>query len=301
MTGMKPDTEAVRRALVVANPIAGRGSARRQAELLTEGLRSSGIDAELHLTTARGDGRARVRREADAGRLDLVVSVGGDGTLGEVVSGLTDAPARVASLPMGTANVLALDLGLPRTVDGLLELIRGGRTTEVDVALVNGRPSFLVTGIGFDAILVRALEQARTGPITRLTYIYRGLGVLRRYRAPRLSVSIDDEPLPGTFGLVLISNVIHYAGLRCMAADRRLNDGLFEAYLFRKAGRAALLAQALRGVTTGFPGGSVERLQGRRFRIESTEPVPYQVDGDYGGETPVEIEVTSRPFRLFAP
>jgi YegS/Rv2252/BmrU family lipid kinase len=301
MTGTRPDTEAVRRALIVANPIAGSGRARQQAERLTEGLSGVGIDAELHLTSARGDGHARVRREVEEGRADLIVSVGGDGTLGEVISGLDGASVRVASLPMGTANALALDLALPRSVEGLLELIQNGTTSEVDVALVNGRVSFLVVGVGFDAALVRDLDQNRKGPITRMTYVHRGLRALRHYQIPRRHVTIDDTPLAGTYGLVLVSNVIHYAGLRCMAPDRLLNDGLFEAYLFREAGRASLLAQALRGLTTGFPGGPVERVQGRRFRIESAEPVPYQVDGDYGGETPVEIEVTSRPFRMFAP
>jgi diacylglycerol kinase (ATP) len=233
--------------------------------------------------------------------VDLVVAVGGDGTLGEVVGGLGGADVPIAALPLGTANVLALDLGLPRRPAALLEAIAGGRTVAVDVALVNGRASFLVTGVGFDGLVVRALDEARRGPISRWSYVRHGLGALRGYRPPRLAVEIDGERQDGAFGLVIVSNVVHYGGVACLSRDRRLDDGLLEAYLFGKATRPALLGHALRGLLTGLPAGSCRRVRGRRFRIESDEPVPYQVDGDYGGTTPVEIEVTPRPFRLIVP
>lgn len=292
----------LRRALVVANPIAGRGRGKRQAELLAAGLRDLGLETELYLTSARGDGGEKVRGATAAESVDLVVSVGGDGTLGEIVGGLHGASVHVAALPMGTANVLALDLKLPRTVDGLLALIEdGGRPVEVDVALVNSRPSFLVTGVGFDGTLVRALDLARKGPITRMSYLKHGVSAFLGYSAPELRVRIDDQALEGTFGMVLISNIVHYAGFRCMAADRQLNDGRYEAYLFRNARRPALAAHFARALTLGWPGGSVERVQGRRFVVESDAPVPYQVDGDYGGETPVELEVSSTPFTILAP
>jgi diacylglycerol kinase (ATP) len=302
---MEPPTvpRPFRRALVLANPIAGSGRARRASEELATGLEGIGIEVELHFTRERGDARERAQKLARD--VDLVVSVGGDGTLGEVLAGLSGLSGRdvpVAILAAGTANVMSLDLGLPRRVAGLLEVIALGRTVPVDTARVNGeRLSFLVTGVGFDAMAVHELESRRRGPITRASYVAAGLRVLRRYAPPSLEVELDGRQMPGRFAQVLVSNVVHYGGFRVLSSDRRLDDGLFEVYLFPKGSRASLAGYALRALLRGLPGGACTRLRARRVRIVSEAPVPCQVDGDAFGETPVEIAVHPVQSRLVVP
>ncbi len=288
------------RALVVVNPVAGRGRARRAAEELVHGLHRMGVASELHFTSGRGDARERARRTADG--VDLAVSVGGDGTLGEVLEGLAGRGVPVAILPLGTANVMSLDLGLPRSVAGTLEVIARGRTAPLDTARVNGlRLSFLATSVGFDAMAVHALEARRRGPITQTSYFAAGLRALVRYSPPSLAVEVEGEVLPGRFGLVLVSNVVNYAGYRVLSSDRRLDDGLYEVYLFPKGSRASLVGYGLRAVLSGLPGGSCTRLRARRVRILSEVPVPCQVDGDAFGKTPVEIVVDPVQSRLVVP
>ncbi len=294
------DARRFRRALVLANPIAGSGRGRRRAEELAGSLGTIGIEGALQFTNGRGDARAAARRLDPA--VDLVVSVGGDGTLGEILEGLSGRDVPVAILPAGTANVMSLDLALPRDVAGLLEVLRRGRTIAVDTARVNGtRLSFLVTGVGFDAMAVRELEARRTGPISRVAYVAAGLRVLRRYSPPSLAVEVDGRVLQGRFAQVLASNVIHYAGLRVLARDRSLADGCFEVYLFAEGSRTSLAAYALRAVLAGLPGGSCTRVRARRVRIASDTPVPCQVDGDLFGETPVELVVHPVQSRLVVP
>jgi YegS/Rv2252/BmrU family lipid kinase len=289
-----------RRALVLANPIAGRGRGRPAAEELARGLGELGVASEVHLTTGRGD--ARRRASALEPSFDLVACVGGDGTLGEVLAGLGDRDVPVAVLPAGTANVLSIDLDLPREVDGLVRAIAGGRTRCIDTARVNGeRLSFLATSVGLDAAIVREVERRRHGPITKSTYVSAGLRAFRSYRAPRLAVEADGTALDGTFGEVLVSNVVNYAGFRVLSADRRLDDGLYEVYLFRKGSRSSLLATTVRAIVRGLPGGSCTRIRARRVRITSESPVPCQVDGDAFGTTPVEIAVHSVQSRLVVP
>lgn len=295
-----PRAVAFRRALVVANPIAGRGRSRAAAEELGRGLARLGIAAELHFTSGRGDARLFLRGRPEG--FDLVVVVGGDGTVSEVLDGLVDRSVPVAILPLGTGNVMSLDLGLPRDVDRALEVIAAGRTSALDVARVNQRHlSFLVTGVGFDAVVVRELERRRRGPITKLDWMSAGLQALRAGAEPRLEVEVDGEKLAGTFGLCLAANVVHYAGFRCLADDRRIDDGLFDVYLFASASRASLAGYALRGLVHHLPGGSCTLRRARRVRVTSEAPVPYHVDGDYKGETPVELEVCAEQYRLVIP
>ena len=287
------------RALVVANPVAGRGQGAKAAQEVVEGLSRMGIPAEKHLTTARGDGRARVRCLEDG--IDLVVSVGGDGTLREVFDGLLNPEVVVGMIPMGTANVLSLDLGLPRDVDRALEVFAAGRTATIDLALANGHVSFLVTGIGLDARAVREVERARQGPITRWSYLSAMARALRGYRAPELSVEIDGVLERHSCGLVLISNIINYGGFMKLDATRKLDDGLFEVYLFPRARVRDLLAAAARGIVAHLPGGGVRMVRAKRVLVDAPEPVPIQVDGDYRGETPLEFEVSGRQVRLLVP
>lgn len=287
------------RALVVGNPIAGRGKGANVAREIAEGLRQMGVPTELFLTSARGDARAHLRSAGT--EPDLVVSVGGDGTLSEVFSGLMNPETPVGVVPMGTANCLGHELGLPRDVHRALEVFRAHNVRAIDVARVNDHISFLVTGVGLDGISVREVERRRTGPISKVHYARAVLGSLVAYRPPRLSVVLDGKPLPDTFGQVLISNTRNYGGFLNLAPDTRLDDGLYEVYLFPTGTRRELLVAAVRGVVGHLPAGPVTMRRARLVEVTSDEPVPFQVDGDYRGETPVQLEVSSTQYHLVVP
>lgn len=288
------------RAAVVANPIAGRGRARARAEELVRELARVEIAAELHYTSGRGDARAWTREHA--GAFDVVVAVGGDGTVSEVLDGVPEAEMPVAILAMGTANVMSIDLGLPRDPAGVARMVASGRTTTVDVARVNGtRLSFLVVGAGVDAQVVRELERLRKGPITKRTWARAALRVLLACPTPRLSVAIDGRAIEGEHCQVLFSNVVHYAGFRVLASDRVLDDGRWEVYLFPAGSRVRTVLYGVRALLGGFPSGRVRRERGTKLEVRSASPVPFQVDGDLAGETPFAIEVEPVRRRLVLP
>lgn len=306
--GTAPDAEPMRlqadapfrRALVVANPIAGRGKGGAAAEELARGLRKLGATTEIHLTAGRGDAWHWLR-SADR-KADLVVAVGGDGTVGEVLHGLVDTEVPVGILPLGTANVLAAELHLPRDVDRALEIIARKRAATIDVATVNGMLSFLVMGVGFDGRAVHEVAARRRGPITKLAYATAVVRALAGYREPRLEAEIDGEPVEGgPFGLVLCSNITHYGGFMRLSPEGRLDDGRFDVYLFRSATPFGLVGHAVRGVLGRLIGEACLVRSARHLRVTSDAPVPVQVDGDPAGETPVELEVGDRQYRILVP
>lgn len=290
--------------LVIANPVAGRGRGARALERLVAGLRAEGVEAEPFATSKRGDARARAA--AIARDVDAVAVVGGDGTLSEVLSGLPRRDVAVAPLPMGTANVLGLDLGLRRDPAGCVRTILSGRMQALDIARVEAvggarRLCFLGASAGYDASVVHELERLRRGPITRFTWVRAALTAFRAYEAPRLEVEVDGQRVPGVHGMVLLANVVNYAGWPSLAGDRRLDDGLFEAYLFPARSRLELLRHGARGLLARFPGGGVVRVTGRHFRVASEKPVPMQVDGDAAGTAPFELTVEPERFRILVP
>ncbi len=285
--------------LVIANPVAGRGRGEASARALAEHLRAAGCDVEVFMTARRGD--ARERAAAIDGDVSAVVSVGGDGTLSEVLSGLRDRAVPVAQLALGTANVLAMDLHLPRDPAQLARVVLAGRVQRVDLARVGDRLCFLGASAGYDAGVVHGVERLRRGPITKWTWARAALREFRDYTAPELSVEVDGTRAPGPFGMVLIANVVNYAGWPSLAADRALDDGRFEAYLFPARSRRDLTRHGLRGLIARFPGGDVARVQGRHFRVECAQPVALQVDGDAAGHAPFELAVEAEPCRILIP
>lgn len=285
------------RALVVANPIAGRGHGERVGRAVVDALERRGVAATLQLTRARADARARLAADG----VDVVIAVGGDGTLREVLEALSDRDVPVGVVPAGTANVLARDLGLSRDADDAVDVILRGTCARLDVARVDGRLCFLAASVGFDAMAVRELARRRRGPVSWWTWAGALARTFVRYRPPRLAVELDGAALPGRWGLVMVTNCVRYGAVLRLAADRRLDDGLFEVYLLRDASRLGLLAAAARGSVSGLPDGVCELRRARRVWVTSEAPVPYQVDGDWGGETPMELEVRGRRYRLLVP
>jgi YegS/Rv2252/BmrU family lipid kinase len=292
------EREPPRRVLVVANPISGRGRGLVAAEVLLRGFERHGVAAEILRTTARGDAP---RLLAAAGPADLVVAIGGDGTLSEVLAGLGDARTPVGLLPMGTANVLAHALALPADPERALASFLGGRLQELDVARVGARLAHLVVGVGFDAHVVREVEARRRGPITKFAYVGAVLRMLRGYRPVPLRVWIDGAELVERPGLVWIANTPKYADLLRFAPGTRLDDGRWEVYLFARGSVPELVTAGLRGLVRRLPGGPVTLRSARHVRIEADEPVPYQVDGDVGGVTPLAFELLAQRFRIVVP
>lgn len=292
------EREPPRRVLVVANPISGRGRGLVAAEELARGFAHHGATAEILRTSARGDAP---RLLAAAGPADLVVAIGGDGTLSEVLAGLPDPRTPVGLLPMGTANVLAHALGLPADPERALAVFLAGRLQELDVARVGERLAHLVVGVGFDARVVREVEARRTGPITKFTYVGAVLRALRNYRPVPLRVWLDGVELHERPGLVWIANTPKYADLLRFAPGTRLDDGHWEVYLFARGTLGEILAAGVRGLVSRLPGGPVSMRPARSVRIEAEEPVPCQVDGDDGGTTPLAFELLPARFRLVVP
>lgn len=292
-------TEPFARALVVVNPVSGRGQGVAAAEELRNALHERGVHVEVLKTGSKGDAFTRLRSLQEP--VDLVVSVGGDGTLREVFDGLVDTETAVGVLPYGTANVLAHSIGLPRDVHHALDILYRGNVQRIDVARVNGNLSFLCTGVGFDAQAVRAVERRRRGPITKWSYARAIAGEIVRYRQPDLKVTLDGEALQRSYGFVLVANTRDYGGFLKLDQDARLDDRLFEVYLFPRTGLPGILRGALQGTLKRLPGRGVTLRRAASIRITSQTPCPFQVDGDLGGETPVEVELLPNQYRLLVP
>lgn len=160
-----PLPQRLTRAIVLANPTAGSYIQNKpQVEETIASLQEQGWDVELKLTEKAGDGR-RLAHEAAEAKLDVVVVVGGDGTINEVIQELAGSETALGVLPTGTVNVWARETGIPFDNAGARDVLLHGQTRRIDLGKVDERYFLLMATIGFDAEVTHTVEKK---PIKRL-------------------------------------------------------------------------------------------------------------------------------------
>lgn len=276
--------------LVVGNPVAGRGKAESRILRFVQILERKGHSIETVFTQKPGDA---FRTAASSGRyVERIIVAGGDGTLNEVLNGLDDpSQVPILTLPSGTANMLAADLNLPRKLEVLADLVDAGNIRKIDMGLVGDRRFLLVVSAGFDAAVTKVLAERRGRRLGYVGYVMPILRAVRSHRPVKLTVLVDDHaPIFGTNVLVL--KVRRYGGYFVFEEDARLDSGYFHVCVLPDGTVPAILRYGLAGffgMTSRLKG--ITRITGRKITIEADEPVAVELDGDYLGTTPINVEI----------
>jgi len=283
---------------IIVNPISGQGQNFCFIPQLVRHLGLRGF--ATHVEPTRRAGHAKDLAHAVPDDAHCVVSIGGDGTHREVLSGLAQRPVPVCVVPSGTENILAKSFRVLSTLKDILRRIQAGRVVAVDVGLANEHPFVLFSGIGFDAAVTKAVHENRTGRIIRDTYYGPIMQLLWRYRWPAISVTVDGRSIADDAGMVLVANTPLYAdGLR-PATKAVADDGLLDVVVFRARSRWQILELFLvarLGRHMKHP--RVAYAQGKQIEVTcGSEPVPAQIDGDAIMTTPVRYSVLPRAVRL---
>jgi YegS/Rv2252/BmrU family lipid kinase len=289
------------RICVIFNPAARGDKARRFRARLDDIARQ----AALKLTQGPGDAR-RLAAEAVAEGFDLVVAAGGDGTVNEVLNGLALAPdgfarAALGLLPLGTVNVFARELGLPRRLGDDWAVIQRGRLRAVDVVFVEtgGAQSCFcqLAGAGLDARAIERLNWPLKKRIGPLAYVWAGLGALAE-KQPQIIVRANGIEQRGE--LVLLGNGRRYGGNFQLFPAAQLDDGLVDVCVFPRASVFTLLRCAAPLLLRGrLPEAAVQRLRASRLTLEGASA--FELDGELAGRLPATVRVESRRLRVVGP
>ena len=303
--GSRVSAAGARRLLVIFNPMAGgRRGRRRRYEAVLARLRAAGCEITVRETTHRGDAEAfasRLTRED----CDLLVVAGGDGTINEVVNGLGanrdgGAALPLGIIPLGTANVLAIESGLGLSPLAVAEALLAGEIRPISLGEANGRRFLLMAGAGFDAHVVAGVDGGLKRWLGKGAYVWETLRQFRAYPFPRFKLVIDGEETAAYS--VIAANARHYGGRFVIAGQAALEAPSLEVCLFDKGGRwqAMLYAGAL---TLGLLPrmASVRTLRCRQLAISGPAEDPVQGDGDIVASLPAQIRVLPDALSLVFP
>lgn len=288
-----------RRILIVFNPVAGGGAKRFRMQRTLAKLTLMGCDLTLRATARRGDAE-RIAAETKAADFDALVAAGGDGTIHEVANGLHADSPPLALLPLGTANVLAHEIGLKARSTPIAATIARGRETLMHCGRIDGRRFVLMAGAGFDAAVVKALDPRLKRALGKLAYAIESLRQMAAYSFPPLALEIDGAP--ATAASILILNGRRYAGPYICAPQGDLATAGFQVVLFEASGRLAVLRYGAALLLDRLPRShGIRILAANSIRLAAPAGAPVQADGDWVAELPLSITVDKLPIRLLVP
>jgi diacylglycerol kinase family enzyme len=303
MAGAPPQRDQV---LVLLNLKAGHGSAGQEVERFQDLARHIGFQPTVQTDLAEATTRAN-QWHAE-GRLRMLVGVGGDGTAMELVN-RTMPGVPITLLAAGTANLLARHFRLATNAKELQQVVAAGQILKVDAGQVAGRLFIAMLSCGLDADVVRRVHDRRVmcpGSHSYWSFVKPLLQSIRSYQYPPLRVYCDQEDAKRSKCVVarwaFVCNLPRYGWGLALARGADATDGLLDLCTFARGsfwhglGYATAAQLGIHGHLTGCALCRV-----RRLRIEADQPVPYQLDGDPGGELPVDIEVLPGRLTLAVP
>jgi diacylglycerol kinase (ATP) len=298
------------KAAVIFNPSSGRGRAGAIASAVERGLTKRGIECELHAT--RHPKEAIVLAERFAPSADIVVAIGGDGTVNEVTNGMAAARdtaepgARqplLGIVPAGTVNVLALELGLPFQVERACNVIAGAKTISLDLGKVNGRRFLLMMGAGIDALTVRNIDPQAKRRFRELAFVTKGMKLGFTQRHPVFMVRVSGMEYLSTF--VVAGNSRYYGGRFGITSMADPTDGVLDLVIYTGLGRGGFAAFWL-GVPSGLHlrSKNVVYLHAEKAEViplDEEEPVWFQTDGELAGRLPAIVEIDPHAIEVLVP
>jgi len=286
------------RLLVVVNLHASRAKASFGGAVGC--LAEQGFDLDIR-QSEDGDSLASVIRDC-AGSVDAIVVAGGDGTVNGAIPALIEAGKPVGILPFGTANDLALTLGIPADPVAAAGVIVDGATRAIDVGQVNDRHFLNVASIGLSVKIAEKQDEELKRQWGIFSYVVAAASALTEAERIEAKITCGERSETVQAYQIAIGNGIHFGGGLTVSPEAAIDDGVLDVYAIETASVPELIALAPRLRD----GTLVERddvafFRGSTVRIETAKPLPVNTDGEVTTETPADFSVLKGALTVFAP
>lgn len=277
--------------LVIINPVAGGGRARKAWSHLRPFLLRDGI--EHHSICTRAPGHASELALTARGRgYGALIVLGGDGTVSEIAQGLVESPLPMAIIPAGRGNDLGKVLGLPSSLEACWAQVATGQMSAIDVGIMGQRPFVNIVGAGLDAetaAMANRFPRFLGGLVPYLVSLAINLAV---YRNSYLRVETDNGSWEGKASLMAVGIGSHYGGGFNILPGADPADGLLEVCVagnLSKLSVARMVPAVLKGTHTQHPAFYTWRATS--VKVQADRPVAIQADGEVVGHLPAAFGI----------
>jgi YegS/Rv2252/BmrU family lipid kinase len=292
----------VRRALLVANPASRRGEQRIQDAV--RALASAGCALELRRTTARGDAERHAAKWRDS--VDAVFTLGGDGTVMEVLRALRHTGVPVGIIPAGTGNLLAHALAIPLNVERAVKALVGGTRRTIDLGNIDGEAPHtfaFAAGVGIDVTMLERTTTQAKRRLGVLAYALAATAAALRHELFRVTIVTEKETIQRDASLTMVANFgALLRGGFAMGPGITPDDGYLDVCVYSPRSGVDGVGMVWRMLRGRYSGDSrMYFARARQVVIECDPPRIFQADGEILGRSPVRITVDAGAATLLVP
>ena len=296
----------------LVNPASANGSTGRRWPELARRAAAAGLDGATLFSERQGH-LAELAREAALDGAELLVVVGGDGSVNEVANGLAGLGRQpeVAVVPRGTGWDFSRTFGIPRKIDDAVQIALQGDVRTIDLGRASYRAwdgsdetaSFAnVASAGMSGAIAKRANETTKALGGKASYLWATFAVFSGWEATEIEVAVDGERRAGPMFDVVIANGRFFGGGLEICPEAEPDDGLFDVLTIGDVTKRDLvqtMPKMYRG--THLPHPKAELLRGSSVTVTSEMPLPIELDGEQPGTTPVTFEVTAGALRLRVP
>ncbi len=287
------------KALLIFNPLSGVSQIKGSLYSIVNLFSKAGYNLNIHATQARGDAFSTISNTGN--EYDLIVCSGGDGTLNEVVNGMTacDCKAILGYIPAGSTNDYASSLNLPKNMIKATELIINGEASLYDIGNFNDKHFVYIGAFGAFTQVAYGTPQEVKNLIGHLAYVFEGIKSVSSIKAYHMNIKLNDREYNEAFVYGMVTNSLSVGGIYKLKRDSvKLDDGLFEVMLIREP-KSAIELSSITSYLLGIDSSSalVEIIKTDKISFLAKEALPWTIDGEYGG-TLTDVTITNKPRAL---
>jgi diacylglycerol kinase family enzyme len=303
---------AMLRSCLLYNPAAGRRNRSRLIPRIVTFLRAHGWAITVFQPTSALHFQTLAAQAAAVG-YDVLIAMGGDGTVNLAARALAGTSTALAVIPTGTSNVWALETGLlkkPIPSDAeiwpAVEILPLGRRFQVDLGQVNGKIFLLWAGAGLDGLAIHHIEPRRRWskwiPVTH--YAVHTLIQLVKWHGMHLSIELDGKPIETNCSALVMANVSYYmGGITRLSSQMRIDDGFLDAWVIEGTRPIESFTQAIRLLRNRHHGKGIQHIPFQKLQARASGPLWLHTDGDPIRDTnwPLEVQVLPRQLWVLVP
>jgi len=299
------------KAQLIVNLTAGGGKPRQYLKKVLQYLKENGLNFEVCHTSRQGEATELAQKAADDG-IDLIVSVGGDGTANEIMNGIMQSKNNpsLGIIPLGWANDFIKSINIPSDLIEACKILIKGKIKKIDVGVINDQIYFAnLFGIGFDAEVAKLANQIKSthphwNKLSAFVYIF---ATIKKLLSPfgyyEVKVKIDQQEINSKILFVAIGNGKIYGGRFKITPEAILDDGWLEICLVEEMGRLKYLMsipKVFKGTHKSIKGISFYRA--KEIVVQSSEPILAQISGEViEGQKKYTITLLPKRLKLIVP
>lgn len=292
--------------LFIINPVAGKGKGLRLITEIKKIFMERKDECIIEITKGQGHA-AEIAKNYSSKENYRIYSVGGDGTLNEVLNGMVGSSSSLAVIPSGSGNDFIKSIYNHSKKENLNQLLRktiDGREKSIDIGRINERFFLNISSIGFDAEVAYSSIKLKKLPLITgsLAYILGIFITLLKYKSYDLEISIDDKCLSLNSLMTVVANGKYYGGGIFVAPDAEIDDGCFDVCLIERVNRLKILAlfpKVIKGTHADIKEVSFHR--GRLIKITSEKNIAFNIDGEIIRDKRAEFEIIRNGIKIVIP